>query len=261
MIRKKDILFIDEQYHASGMLATKLVQGEVVVFKHNDSEDLEQKIQKQKREKNYERIIIAIEGVYSMAGDIAPKVIDEIATKHDAILLVDEAHSSGVIGKNLLGWFDYFDITPQKNHIKMGTLGKAYASYGAYILASHEIISFLENRAKPIIYSTAPSLFDSALALINLQYLQKHKNKLKAKIKSNQLLVKKYLDIETHSLIIPIEIGDNKKVIQMQEELIEKGFLVGAIRQPTVSSAILRVIIKLDIKKKDLKELLRYLKN
>ena len=259
LIRKKDILFIDEEYHASGMLATKLVQGEVIIFKHNDTDDLKDKIANLNFTPN--RIIIAIEGVYSMGGDIAPKEFNDIASTHNAILLVDEAHSSGVIGKNLLGWFDYYDIEPQSNHIKMGTLGKAYASYGAYILASKNIINFLENRAKPIIYGTAPSLFDISLALVNLNYLQKNKNKIKNKIIRNQKLVQNILDVETKSLILPIEIGDNKKVIKMQEYLIEKGYLVGAIRQPTVKKAIIRMIIKLDIKKKDLEEVLRYLKN
>jgi 8-amino-7-oxononanoate synthase len=261
LIRKKDILFIDEQYHASGMLATKLVQGETVVFKHNDVNDLHQKIAESKKLKHYERIIVAIEGVYSMDGDIAPKEINDVANEFDAILLVDEAHSSGVIGKNLLGWFDYFNITPQLNHIKMGTLGKAYGSYGAYILASNHIISFLENRAKPIIYSTAPSLFDIALAFTNLKYLQRNKKEIKERIKKNQKIVKDILNIETKSLIVTIEIGDNKKVIQIQQNLIEKGYLIGAIRQPTVSKAILRMIIKLDVKKQDFKEVFRYLKD
>jgi len=259
LIRKRDILFIDEQYHASGMLATKLVQGEVVIFKHNDTEDLKNKITKLSYIPN--RIIIAIEGVYSMGGDIAPKEFNEIATNNNAILIVDEAHSSGVIGKNLLGWFDYYDIKPQSNHIKMGTLGKAYGSYGAYILSSHNIISFLENRAKPIIYGTAPSLFDIALAHTNLKFLQKNKEKIKKRIAQNQSIVKKYLNIDAESLIIPIEIGDNKQVMQIQEKLIEKGYLVGAIRQPTVTKAIIRMIIKLDVKKSDLIEVVRYLKS
>jgi len=257
LVRKKDILFIDEEYHASGMLATKLIQGEIVVFKHNDTDDLQNKIDTLSYTPN--RIIIAIEGVYSMGGDIAAKEFNDIATKHDALLIVDEAHSSGIIGKNLLGWFDHFDIKPAVNHIKMGTLGKAYGSYGAYILASEHIISFLENRAKPIIYSTAPSLFDMASAYINLQFLQKNKKKIKKKIQRNQELVQKYLNIDARSLIVPIEIGDNTKVIDMQKELMEKGYLVGAIRQPTVSKAIIRLIIKLDLKKKDLKVVLRYL--
>ena len=257
LIRKRDVLFIDEQYHASGMLACKLVQGEVVVFKHNDINDLKNKITELSSKAN--RIIIAIEGVYSMGGDIAPKEFNEIADENNAILLVDEAHSSGVIGDNLLGWYDYHNILPKKNHIKMGTLGKAYGSYGAYILSSCEIISFLENRAKPIIYGTAPSLFDIALANTNLKYLQKNKTKIKQKIKKNIKLVNKHLDIDVKSLIVPIEIGDNKKVIDIQNELIKKGYLVGAIRQPTVPKAIIRMIIKLDVKKKDLIEVMKSL--
>ena len=252
MIRLKDILFIDEQYHASGMLSAKLVQGNVVIFKHNDYKDLESKIKNQNISKN-SRIIIAIEGVYSMGGDIAPKEFNQIAIKYDAILLVDEAHSSGVIGDNLLGWFDYWNIIPKPNHIKMGTLGKAYGSYGAYILASNEIITFLENRAKPIIYSTAPSLFDIALGLENLKYIIKNKEKIKKKIKRNKVIVKDILNIDCKSLIVSIEINDNKKVISIQNELASIGYIVGAIRQPTVSKAIIRMIIKLDIKNKDLK--------
>lgn len=258
LVRKKDILFIDEQYHASGMLATKLVQGEMVVFKHNDTEDLKNKISSLTYTPN--RLLIAIEGVYSMSGDIAPKEFNEIATEYNAILIVDEAHSSGVIGKNLLGWFDYYDIKPKSNHIKMGTLGKAYGSYGAYILASQHIISFLENRAKPIIYSTAPSLFDIVLALTNLKYIQKNIKKIQSRIQANQRIIRELLNIQTKSLIVPIEIGDNKKVIEIQQSLINKGYLIGAIRQPTVSKAILRVIIKLDVKKKDLIEVLMCLR-
>jgi len=258
LVRKKDILFIDEQYHASGVLASKLVQGEVVIFNHNDYDHLEKLIIEHRKENS--RIVITIEGVYSMYGDIAPKEFNDIANKYDALLIVDEAHSSGVIGKNLLGWYDYWNIVPQYNHIKMGTLGKAYGSYGAYILGSKQIISFLENRAKPIIYSTAPSLFDIALAYENLRYIIKNKNKIVKKIAKYQKIVKDELNIDCYSLIVPIEINDNKKVIEIQQKLIGKGFLIGAIRQPTVKKAILRVIIKLDIKKQKIKKLLKQIK-
>ncbi|MEA3315880.1 MAG: pyridoxal phosphate-dependent aminotransferase family protein [Campylobacterota bacterium] len=259
MIRKKDILFIDEEYHASGILATNLVQGNVIVFKHNDYQDLENKL-KEFNALNY-RTMIAIEGVYSMGGDIAPKEFNDLANTYNSILLVDEAHSSGVIGKGLLGWYDYWGITPNQNHIKMGTLGKAYGSYGAYILASNEIISFLENRAKPIIYSTAPSLFDISLAYVNLKYIIKNKNKIIKRIKKNQKVIKKRLNIDVNSLIVPIEINSNKDVIDIQNYILEKGYIIGAIRQPTVKKAILRVIIKNDIKKKDLLKVINYLQN
>jgi len=256
MVRKKDILFIDELYHASGMVATKMVQGEVIIFKHNDYIDLENKIKKYKNK----RLIIAIEGVYSMLGDIASIEFNHIAKKYNAILIVDEAHSSGVIGDNLLGWFDYYNIKIESNHIKMGTLGKAYGSYGAYILASKHIITYLQNRAKPIIYSTAPSLFDTALGLINLKYIIKNKKDIKNQIDYFQKLTLKRLGIKTQSLILPITINDNQKVLKIQSFLISKGYIIGAIRQPTVPSAILRIILKLDISDKNLKEFLLILK-
>ena len=258
LIRKGDILFIDEEYHASGMLATKLLKKEqVVIFNHNDCQDL---IDKFNSIKNKGRKIIAIEGVYSMEGDLAPKEIFDFANKENAILIVDEAHSSGVIGDNLLGIFDYYNIEPKENHIKMGTLGKAYGSYGAYILSSSNIIEFLINRAKAIIYTTAPSLFDMALGLESLKYILENKEKLKTKIASNLQVINDNLGINSHSLIIPINIADNKKVLQIQEILKQKGFLVGAIRQPTVKSAIIRLIAKIDVSCEDLTKVCKILK-
>ncbi len=260
LVRKKDILFMDEEYHASGMLASKLVEN-VILFKHNDFVDLTNKIEELENKKGKNRFIIAIEGVYSMGGDIAPKEFADIAQKYEAILIVDEAHSSGVIGENLLGWYDYHHIKIMPNHIKMGTLGKAYGSYGAYILASKHIVSFLENRAKAIIYTTAPSLFDTALGLVAFSYIIKNKEKLTKKIVRKRKLVKDILEIETQSLILPIEIDDNKKVIEIQKNLENEGFAIGAIRQPTVAKAILRIILKLDVKNNELTKVLQKLKS
>jgi len=244
LVRKKDILFIDSNFHASGNLASKLVQGKVVTFNHNDIADLEKKLKKF----CYNRAIIAIEGIYSMEGDIAKKEFCDIADRFNAILIVDEAHSSGVIGKNLLGYFDYYDIKIKKNYIKMGTLGKAYGSYGAYILASNEIISYLENRAKSIIYTTALSSFDTALAKVGFEYILTNLNELKKEIQKRQDFAKNHFKTKIDGLILPIVINDNKKVLQIQKNLLNKyNILVGAIRNPTVKRAILRIILKLDI--------------
>jgi len=254
LVRKKDRLFMDEEYHASGILASKLLDtSQVVLFKHNDADDLQKKIA---QHKSSSRNIIAIEGVYSMRGDIAPKAIFDVANKHEALLIVDEAHSSGVIGDNLLGIFDYYKLPIQSNYIKMGTLGKAYGSYGAYILASKHIVSFLENRAKPIIYSTAPSLFDTALALVNLKKLYTQKEKFITKIQKRQKLVQKILGITLEALILPIPQNSNQQAMHNKELLIQKGYLIGAIRQPTVEKPILRVIPRLGESKKELKSML-----
>ena len=241
LVRKKDMLFIDEDYHASGMMTTGLLGDRVVKFKHNDPHDLEEKL------KNFNggRKIIAVEGVYSMSGALCDKQIFDLADEYEALLIVDEAHSSGVVGKNLLGIFELYDITPHERHIKMGTLGKAYGSYGAYILASSHIISFLVNRGKPIIYSTAPSVIDTALALVNIEYVSKNAQKLQEEIKVRQKIVEHIVGIPIKSLIVPIQMFDNKETLRYQKKLERAGYLVGAIRQPTVKDPILRVIPRL----------------
>lgn len=250
LVRKGDTLFIDEEYHASGMLASKLLnKNQVILFKHNDIQDLKEKFYSCEKKG---RKIVAIEGVYSMEGDVAPKEIFDFADEKELLLIVDEAHSSGVLGDNLLGIFDFYNIKPKQNHIKMGTLGKAYGSYGAYILASSHIVDFLLNRAKAIIYTTAPSLFDMALGHEALKYILKNKKDIRSKIDTNLQIINENLGITSNSLIIPIDIANNKKVLDIQKSLKEKGYLVGAIRQPTVKSAIIRLIAKIDVGNKDL---------
>ena len=257
LVRKNDRLFMDEEYHASGIMGSELVKERVIFFKHNDSEDLRQKLE----ENPAKRQIIAVEGVYSMGGDLCVKEIFTLANEKEALLIVDEAHSSGVIGKNLLGIFEYYDITVNDRHIKMGTLGKAYGSYGAYILASSHIISFLMNRAKPLIYSTSPSVFDTALALVNLKYIQKNRYKLRKKIEKREKLIEKKLKIKTKSLIIPLEMKSNEEVLLIQKILLSHGYLIGAIRQPTVKKPIIRLILNLSVSTKELKKMLSLLRD
>ncbi len=243
LVRKGDMLFMDEEYHASGVMASQLLGDRVVTFAHNDAEDLRAKLAAHPAK----RQIIAVEGVYSMGGDLCKREIFDIADEAKALLIVDEAHSAGVLGTNLLGIFEYYGIRINERHIKMGTLGKAYGSYGAYILASKNVISFLENRAKPIIYSTAPSVFDTALALVNVEHIRKKAEKYTKKILERQIAVRKQLGIECQSLIVPIEMPSNEHALFVQKGLMAQGYLVGAIRQPTVEKPIIRVILNLGV--------------
>ncbi len=242
--RKKDLLILDEFYHASGVLASKLVDVKVEFFKHNSSKDLEIIL---KNSQNYNRLIVGVEGIYSMDADILNRDIFDLCDNYNAILIVDEAHSAGVIGDRFLGVFDYYNIIPKSNHIKMGTLGKALGSYGSYILANREIISFLENRAKAIIYATAPSVFESALSYESMKYIQKNKLFLASKRDLVQKMVYDIFNIKIDGLIVMIEIGDSLKVLSLRDFAIKEGFLVGAIRPPTVKKAILRIIPRLNI--------------
>ena len=239
LVRKNDTLVLDEEFHASGILSSKLVK-HTLFFKHNDSDDLKKVLNSIKSG----RKIVAVEGVYSMEGDVLNKEIFDICDETGSIMIVDEAHSSGVLGENLLGVFDYFDIKPKPNHIKMATLGKAIGSYGAYISASSHIISYLTNRAKPIIYSTASSVFDIALAHEGYRYIEKNRKTLSAKRDKLIDLANSVFGTDLKSLILKIEIADNKKVLELQNFAKEQGFLIGAIREPTVKKAILRVILR-----------------
>lgn len=248
LVRKGDELFMDEKYHASGVMATKLNDGKVSYFKHNNHFELEKML----KSSSAKRKVIAVEGIYSMDADLLNIEIIHLADKYGALLILDEAHSSGVIGKNLMGILDYYELPVKENYIKMGTLGKAYGSFGAYILASSHIIEYLINRAKPIIYATAPSLFDTALGHVSLEYILKNTEELSMKIKEHQSIVQEVLGLKVDGLIVPIKISDNKKVMQLQADLMQENYLVGAIRQPTVDAAIIRLIARLGVSKDEL---------
>jgi 8-amino-7-oxononanoate synthase len=118
LVRKGDMLFMDEEYHASGVMASQLLGDRVVTFTHNDVDDLKQKLAAYPAK----RQIIAVEGVYSMGGDLCKKEIFDLADEVEALLIVDEAHSAGVLGLKLLGIFEYYGIHINERHIKMGTL-------------------------------------------------------------------------------------------------------------------------------------------
>lgn len=267
LVRKGDKIFIDEEYHASGLLASKLVNG-VEFFKHNDNIDLENKIraflgessESNKISTKDSRIIIAIEGIYSMSGDIAKKAFAQIALKYNAILIVDEAHSSGTLGTNLLGYFDFHHIKIMPHFIKLGTFSKAYGSYGAYICCSRHIYAYLQTRAKPIIYSTALSAFDSALALVNLNLIHKNHSRFHAKIQKIQKIIQKNLKIKVDSQIFSIQFQSQNEMLKTFRFLKKRGFLVGAIRKPSVKIPQLRIILSTKHNKKDITKLCKLLK-
>lgn len=244
LVRKGDTLLIDEEYHASGILGTRICEGEVIFFPHNDADFLETELKRPRKG----RVLVAVEGIYSMSGDAVSRDIIELSILYNTILILDEAHSSGVVGKRLLGILDYYHIYPTPLMIKMGTLGKAYGSFGAYVLCSTHIESYLINRAKNVIYATAPSLYESARSFHAFDYIQTHAAELKHRIEERRQLVKNLLGIDLPGLIVPVEIDDNRRVIELQKHIAaEYGIAVGAIRQPTVKKAIIRFIARTDL--------------
>lgn len=239
LARKGDTLFVDKEYHASGIFATNNTKAKVVFFDHNDLDDLKRQFDTKSKRK-----FVALEGIYSMSGNLVDKKLLEFA-QQNATVILDEAHSSGTIGDDLLGVISHYELT-NKNIIKMGTLSKAYGSYGAYILADQSIIDFLINRAKPIIYSTALSLFDTIYAKNAIKYIEENKNHLSHLIREKIDFVNT-LGYKTDSMIVKIPIQNNQKVLEIQQNLYDQGYLVGAIRKPTVTVPQLRVILREDL--------------
>ncbi len=243
LVRKKDILILDEHYHASGVMASKLLDAKVFYFKHNDADDLQNILKSEK----YDRAIVAVEGIYSMNGDLLDKDIFDVTAKEDTLLIVDEAHSGGVIGETLLGIFEHYGIKPQNNHIKMGTLGKAMGSYGAYILASEEIILFLQNRAKALVYATAPSVFDIALSHESLKKSQRSSNMLKEAILQRKNLANEIFGKKVESPILKLCVRSSSDALKLKSLALDEGYLIGAIRAPTVSVPMLRIILRVGV--------------
>jgi 8-amino-7-oxononanoate synthase len=246
LARRGDLIVLDEEYHASGRVGVELSKAEVRYFKHNDLEDL---IYKLKDSIHFNRVLVGVEGIYSMSGDLVKKeILEYLAVKKKVITVIDEAHSVGVVGDNLMGVVDLYKITTI-NTIKIGTLGKALGSYGAYILSNKEIISFLENRAKGIIYTTALSNFDTMYAYFSLKYIKDDLEYLKVEIEKRKEILK------SDSLIYVKEVANIT-----QEDLIKKGFLVGYIRPPTVKKEIFRIVARVSEDIEKLKNLMEMLK-
>ena len=195
-----------------------------------------------------------------MSGDIAPKGFAQIAKKYNAILIVDEAHSSGTLGANLNGYFDYHRLKIAPNFIKLGTFSKALGSYGAYILSSTHINSYLQTRAKPIIYSTALSAFDSALALTNLNFIHQNRARFAQKIERIKKIIQKNLKIKLDSQIFSIQFQSQNEMLKTFRFLKKSGILVGAIRTPSVKIPQLRIILSTKHSKKDIIKLCKLLK-
>ena len=255
LVRRGDTLFMDELYHASGVLASQLHNIDVKFFRHNDMRALKTLL----NNSNAKRKIVAVEGIYSMDGDLCDKEVFAICDEAEALLIVDEAHSSGVVGEKLMGVFDYYGIEIKENYIKMGTLGKAYGSFGAFILASEHIVEYLLNRAKPVIYATSLSLYDTLLAHNALKYILTNSKALKKEITLRQTIVLEELGLHVKGLIVPVGINDNKKVMEIKDKLLTCNYSVGAIRQPTVSSAIIRLIARLGESSASLRDVCRQL--
>jgi 8-amino-7-oxononanoate synthase len=230
-----DVVFSDELNHASIIDGCRLSRAEVVVYRHRDVEHLDWSL----RRHPGERRLIVTDSVFSMDGDVAPLTdIVELADVHGARLMVDEAHATGNLGPNGRGAVAAAGLEGEIDVI-VGTLGKALGSYGAYACASSEIVRYLVNTARSLIFSTAPAPPAVAAALAALELLQEHPQRVQ-RLRSNARVLRRALaaegfpvaDSEMH--IVPLIVGDERAAMRMCQEAIARGAFAQAIRPPTV---------------------------
>ena len=259
ILGKEDLIISDELNHASIIDGCRLSRATIKVFKHKDLADCERVL---KETENWPgRKLLITDGVFSMEGDIAdlPALCD-LAERFNCIMMVDDAHASGVLGNRGRGTIDHCDVHGRVD-IQVGTLSKAIGAIGGYVCGSKDLIEFLYHRARPFLFSTShpPSVTatcQAAFELLDSEAGEKLIKKLWANTKLFKRKLKKlgFKTGESETPITPILVGDAGKAFEFSRELFSEGVLAMAIGFPTVpeGKARLRTIVTATHKRADL---------
>jgi len=247
LMGREDIVISDKLNHASIVDGILLSRAEHRRFKHRDMASLEKMLQKCD---GYRRKLIITDSVFSMDGDLAPlKEMVSLKEKYGALLMIDEAHGSGIFGDNGRGLAEMEGIS-EAIDINMGTLSKALGGAGAYIAGSKVLIDYLRNKCRSLIYTTAlpPAIIGGllcALKIISEEPWRRKQLLAKAEFLRKELNRRGFDTLDSASQIIPILIGSNGKALEFSQRLYEENVLVTAIRPPTVpvNTARLRVAL------------------
>ena len=240
--KKGDLILSDELNHASIIESCKLSDAKIVVYKHNDIQDLEKKSKLKGKNK-----FVITEGVFSMDGDLSPlKEITELSEKHNVITIVDDAHGDFVIGEDGKGTPNYFNVE-KKIDLYISSLSKGLGSFGGYVASKNNVIDLCINKSKSFIYTSA---LPSFLIEYSIKRFKSNREKQKKKLEKNTNQLIKGLkeigfEISSTSHIIPIVIGNEKNAMRFGEFLIDNGIFAQPIRYPTVprNQARLRISV------------------
>ena len=250
LVDRGDVIILDKLAHACLIDGAKLSGAFLRVFPHNNVAKLKHHLEWAERAHPQGRILMLTESVFSMDGDLGDlAAIVELKNQFRALLFVDEAHATGVIGPQGSGLVNALGLKPQIE-VQMGTLSKAFGVSGGFICSSRTFIELLVNKARSFIYSTALPSACAAAASAALQILRSREGDvLRSQLWNNVFLLGKSLattprkNPEPTSPIFPIVIGDEAKTLRLAESLLEHGFLVPAIRYPTVARGAARIRI------------------
>jgi 8-amino-7-oxononanoate synthase len=279
LVGRNDVIILDKLVHACIVDAARLSGAKIRVFAHNDLEDLERILKWANRGRSPKskvqtrgRLLIVTESIFSMDGDAAPLgAMAALKEKHGAWLMVDEAHATGLYGKQRRGLAEESGVS-ERIEIQMGTLGKAVGAAGGYICGSRALIDFLVNQARSFVFSTAPVPAAAAAAAAGIRLIQSAEGETRrrslwqrvAQLQSEMgnpappaRAGGRSRRPEISSAIIPVLIGDEAGAVAISAALRERGLFVPAIRYPTVARgrARLRATVTAAHKQADISEL------
>ena len=240
---KDDVIIMDKLSHACLIDAARLSGAVLRVFPHNDLNKLESHLAWASRKHPQARVLIVVESVYSMDGDLAPlREIVDLKERYGAWLFLDEAHAVGVLGPSGGGLAEELGIG-DRIEVQMGTLGKALGAHGAYVAGSRVLRDYLINRARSFIFSTAPPAPVAAAATKAIEIAQSPEGgRLRECLWKNiRNLAAELQAPKPESAIIPHILGPENAATSASAELLQKGFLVAAIRFPTVAKGAARL--------------------
>jgi glycine C-acetyltransferase len=257
LVGKEDVIFSDELNHASIIDGSRLSGAKIIRYAHCDPADLEKQLKEQRR--NYPRAMVISDGVFSMDGDVAPldKIL-EVTQHFDALLMVDDAHGEGVLGKGGRGIVDHFGLHG-KVDIEVGTLSKAFGVVGGVVAGNPLVVEWLCQRGRPFLFSSAMTVPDVAACLAAVDVLESS-TELVDRLWDNTRYFKaemKQLGFDTGKSttpITPVMLGEAPLAQQFSRELFEQGVFAMSIGFPTVprGKARIRVMISAAHEKADL---------
>ena len=259
---RDDVIFADKLNHASLNDAAVLSRATLKRYPHNDLASLERMLS----QTNARRKLIVADAVFSMDGDLAPvPELLALCERHDAYLMLDDAHGFGVLGANGRGVLEHFGLGSPRI-IYMATLGKAAGAAGAFVAGDAVLVEYLMQSARTYIYTTASPAPVAAAALAGVRQIAEndsHRRHLHHLIRlfRSECHLQRWQLMESHTAVQPVIIGSNEEVLRVSERLREQGILVPAIRPPTVpkGSARLRISLSAAHSEEDVRRLLHVL--
>ncbi len=266
LVGEKDLILGDQYNHSSLKNGAKLSQARIIDYLHCDMADLAQKLQEHRS--RYRRCLITTDSVFSMDGDLAPlPELLSLASQHQAMLLVDEAHATGVMGARGAGCVEYWQCNNRQSSswadcelIQIGTLSKALGSLGGYVAGKASLIDYLRNRAATWIYTTALSPADTAAALTAIAVIQ-DEPAIKEQLWRNIKYLKQQLSsdnlLPSQSPIICLKFDSPTTALNKSQQLQEAGIFAPAIRPPTVPTSRIRLSVMATHTLEHLKTLVR----